>query len=198
MTSKIVYTIVFLMAFLLVTISIIIMNDHYTNIFAFDFRPAAEIDSKQKKNNIPKGPEDLKTLISDMKDELLDSIKNLKQPPRIDTIFTESKKDPGVIDSIKKITSKVEIIEKELIAKNNEILNLRSVKKANQDSAYVKWKRDMVKIYESMDSKAAARIIQNLEDSQAKDILFSMKKKKAAEIIMKLNPETASRITRME
>lgn len=198
MANKLVYIIVFTIAFLFVTVSIILVNEQFTNIFEFDFTSVQEKPKIVKKTKT-EITQDLKTYITnELKGELLDSIYAIGGTPRVDTVVADVRKDPTFADSIKKISSKIETIEKELIAKNNEILNLTSVKKANKDSAYVKWKTDIVKIYESMDSKAAARIIQNLEDNLAKDILFSMKKKKAAEIIMKLNPETASRLTRME
>lgn len=198
MANKIVYLIVFLIAFLFVTVSIILLNERYTNIFEFDFSVTDKkpVIVKKTKTDIT---QDLKTYITDeLKGELLDSIYAIGGKPRVDTVYADVRKDPVFADSIKKINTKIQIIEQELISKNTEIQDLKALKKANRDSAYVKWKADMVKIYESMDSKAAARIIQNLEENLAKDILFSMKKKKAAEIIMKLNPETASRLTRME
>lgn len=194
MKAKLIYSGVFVAAFILVTIGIIFLNERYNNIFEFDFT-ITEIRAEEKASQ--SDSTDLKDFIASIKEELLDSIQTMTGRSRVDTVFTEVVKDQAIADSIVRVKSKIEMIERELIAKNNEILNLKSVKDAAKDSAYVKWKRDMVKIYESMDAKAAARIIQNLEDNLAKDILFSMKKKKAAEIIMKLNPETASRLTRM-
>lgn len=199
MTTKIIYTVVFAATFLLVTLAVIMLNDQYVNMFAFDFSPVPEIKNIVSNSPAQGNTSDLKKYIAQIKDELLDSMKTIGGKSRVDTVFTEKiKKDPTLVDSIKNIKNKMVTIEKELLAKNTEIQNLKSLKKANQDSAYVKWKKDMIKIYESMDSKAAAKIIQNMEANLAKDILFSMKKKKAAEIIMKLNPETASRLTRME
>jgi Mg/Co/Ni transporter MgtE len=64
------------------------------------------------------------------------------------------------------------------------------------DSSYLIWMKQTAKLYESMDPKKAAKIIQSYSDNIARDIIYSMKQKNAAEILSELNPDTANRITR--
>ena len=45
-----------------------------------------------------------------------------------------------------------------------------------------------------MDSKKAAKLIQNYSDNVSRDIIYTMKKKKAAEVLNAMNVETASKI----
>jgi len=66
------------------------------------------------------------------------------------------------------------------------------------DSAYIKWKKETVKLYESMDSKKVAKIFENLSDDVARDLIYSMKKKKAAEILSNVSQELAIRLTRVK
>ncbi|MDP3682477.1 MAG: hypothetical protein Q8S01_00960, partial [Ignavibacteria bacterium] len=66
------------------------------------------------------------------------------------------------------------------------------------DTAYLNWKKQTAALYELMEPKKAAKIIQNFSDNIARDILYTMKKKKAAEILAQLNPETANRITKAQ
>ena len=58
-----------------------------------------------------------------------------------------------------------------------------------KDSVYQIWVRNTVKLYESMDSRKAAKIILGYSDNIARDLLLTMKKKKAADIIAELNPK---------
>jgi len=67
-----------------------------------------------------------------------------------------------------------------------------------KDSTYNSWMKNSIKLYESMDTKKAAKIIQGYSDNIAREILFSMKKKKAAEIISELKPEAATRIMNLQ
>jgi len=74
---------------------------------------------------------------------------------------------------------------KKTLAENN---------KAKQDSSYVEWIKNTVKLYESMETQKAAKIILGYSDNIARDILLKMKKKKAAEILAEFKPEIATRI----
>jgi flagellar motility protein MotE (MotC chaperone) len=47
-----------------------------------------------------------------------------------------------------------------------------------------------------MDSKIVAKLILNLSDDTARDLIYSMKKRKAAEVLSNLSPEIAIRLTR--
>ena len=72
---------------------------------------------------------------------------------------------------------------------------------ADQDlwtQEYNDWIASTVKLYESMDSKQAAKIITNYSDNVARDIIYAMKKKKAAEILSNLNSEQIVKLTRAD
>ena len=66
--------------------------------------------------------------------------------------------------------------------------------KSKKDTVYTNWIKQTVKLYESMDSRKAAKVIQGYSDNIARDILLKMKKKKAAEILAELKPEVVTRI----
>ena len=71
-----------------------------------------------------------------------------------------------------------------------------SASKAKAEAEYNDWVKNTAGLYDLMDSKKAAKIIQKLSDNEARDILYAMKKKKAAEILAELSPEVATRFTR--
>ncbi|MGE5497902.1 MAG: hypothetical protein ACM3Q2_07525, partial [Syntrophothermus sp.] len=69
-----------------------------------------------------------------------------------------------------------------------------------KDSAYTKWKKDIVKTYDKMDPRAVAKIIMKMNDNYARDILFTLKDKKRAQIIQIIldsDPEVASKLTKV-
>jgi flagellar motility protein MotE (MotC chaperone) len=90
--------------------------------------------------------------------------------------------------------------KKKEIEKNNQLLtdSLKLIAEnklnAKKDSVYQIWVRKTVKLYESMDSRKAAKIILGYSDNIARDLLLTMKKKKAADIIAEFKPEVATRI----
>lgn len=203
MKSRIIYIAVFLAAFILTTAVIIYMNNQYKNIFKFDFTSSPVDSEKIEKPQTAMGSmnaaniNELRDYIkNEFRKDLLDSIRSYRNEVKHDTI--KIVKDAGLSDSLIRVQSKMNELKSNLANKEQEVKNFKNIVQVKNDSAYVKWKKEMVKIYESMDSKAAARIIQNLSETMARDILFSMKKKKAAEIITRLNPETATRLTRMQ
>jgi flagellar motility protein MotE (MotC chaperone) len=83
----------------------------------------------------------------------------------------------------------------EPVTGNSEIVSNNSTK---EDTLYTKWMKSTAKLYENMEPKKAAKIIASYSDNMARDIIYTMKKKKAAEVLAELNPEFASRITRMK
>ncbi|GAB6281329.1 MAG: hypothetical protein STSR0008_00680 [Ignavibacterium sp.] len=70
-------------------------------------------------------------------------------------------------------------------------------KSTEKDSAYIKWKKSTVKLYELMDPKKAAKIISQYSDNIARDLIYSMNKKKAAQILQYLDTETVIKLTRI-
>lgn len=195
MKEKIIYGFSFVAAFLIVTLLMIYASSAYRNIFKFDFTP---VDNKSeiKSENLSKASFDNKSILN-LRKELLDSLNALKEKSAYDTL-TMNLKDSTLIDSIQYYLSELKKLKTEKGLLSNQTQVPVTVSKVNEvskkDSAYKIWIKNTVKLYEAMDSKKAAKIIQNYSDNIARDIIFAMKKKKAAEIIAELKPEVANRI----
>lgn len=76
-------------------------------------------------------------------------------------------------------------------------INLEKNKSTEKDTAYIKWKKSTVKLYELMDPQKAAKIISQHSDNIARDLIYSMNKKKAAQILQYLDTETVIKLTRI-
>ena len=198
MKSKIIYTVVFSGTFIMVTIAMILLSANYKNIFVFDFSPLhpAGVVKKPANSNLNNDfnyKEAFSQMTRELKSQLWDSLKTITFSSK-DT--SNSKIGDSVLaDSIKALKA---IIENS--AKNDSLAKslLVSNEKNKPDSTYIKWTKKTAALYEAMDSKKAAKIIQNYSDNMARDILYSMKKKKAAEVLANLNPEAANRIIRLQ
>ncbi len=196
MKSTIIIALSFIVTFVAITGAILIGIEKYENIFAFDFRP------KQKAIVTPKKMDNLQTKVSDnpfkkIAEEIQDSLKqdSLKKKLTLDSL----NKKNDVIEEIKPVTNPQSIVKNSkdtTSKKNNDVVEIQ--KPIVRDSSYNSWKKATVKLYESMDSKRVAKIIQTFSDNVARDLIYSMKKKKAAEILTNLSPETAWRLTKQE
>ncbi len=199
MKEKIIYTLTFTAAFILITAAIIFLNSQYQNIFKFDFTPVDEISEVQINYNAdisdPVNIEEIKNSIADkIKSELLDTLKSAL--PQKDTIKNTAVNDSLIMDSLKALNVEISKIKSRVsVYENKDSAATHPVQ--DEDSTYLRWAKTTAGLYESMDSRKAAKIIQNYSDNTARDILYAMKKKKAAEILAELNPETANRITRV-
>jgi hypothetical protein len=205
--EKMIYGVSFLLVFALVSGTLVFLNNIYNNIFKFDFSPIKIIVAHQDKN-LQQNP-------------AADSLKKDSLNTRIDSLAT--KKDSTLLteekaDSTKKINKKENGTKpksdeaKKGAGKNNQgqpvqtaiaaqnvptppiVQPISTMTKSRRDSTYNKWVKETVKLYESMDSRKAAKVIQGYSDNIARDILFKMKKKKAAEILAELKPEVVTRI----
>lgn len=206
MQAKIIYTVVFLLAFALTTGAMMFLNNKYENIFKFNFAPASQnrsILSQTKKDNSKqsdnkqqpsdnKGNENQNILSNDANADAAN--KNTKAANNSSAGLNpnssaNSKQSP---DNGKQSSA----------AKNNDSKNSSNTaafEKKKLEPAYIKWKKDMVKTYDKMDPKSVAKILIKMNDNYARDILFSFKDKKRAEIIetiLTLSPEAATRLTR--
>jgi flagellar motility protein MotE (MotC chaperone) len=196
--TKITYLVIFLIAFIMTTAGIVFLNQKYENIFKLDFSPRkvtaamTKADSLKAKIDTTKLKEEW---INKVNKEAADSMAAGKGNQNTASIIAERNRQ---LDSLNKIKSQIAQYEAKLKSKESELQKTSAFVKVKQDSAYVKWKKEMVKTYELMDSKMAAKIIQKLNDNLAKDILFSIKKKKRAEILSEFSPETAVRLTRIQ
>jgi flagellar motility protein MotE (MotC chaperone) len=193
MKGKIIYIAVFGGSFLLITFLMILINNDFKNIYAFDFSPAKSIQAPQTHIDQNNYKETFDQMLKDFKSQIMDSIKTVKYVNNDTGKFR--REDSILTDSLNALKSRLEnkialdTIEKpELLAKVN----------AKSDSTYRIWTKKTAALYGAMDSKKAAKIISNYSDNVARDILYSMKKKKAAEVLANLNPEIANRMTRIQ
>ncbi|MGE5352067.1 MAG: MotE family protein [Acidobacteriota bacterium] len=198
MQTKITYLVIFLTAFIMTTGGIVFLNQKYENIFKLDFSPR-KVTAAQTKADSLKAKIDTTKLkeewINKVKKEVIDSMSTAKGHENTEAIIAERNRQ---LDSLNKIKSQIAQYEAKLKSKASELQSTSAFVKVKQDSAYVKWKKEMVKTYEVMDPKMAAKIIAKLNDNLAKDILFSIKNKKRAQIISEFSPETAVRLTRIQ
>lgn len=196
MNGKIIYLVAFILAFAFVTGALIFANTMYKNIFKFDFTSVGEtaqmtegLQNKEQnqtdgKNGTPnEGAKPDSTKIN-----------NSGEP---DSTHTISVKDTNAVAKVQKAIIDQNDVNANTVKKEVETSPLSTVSKqksVNNDSSYQKWIKQTVKLYESMDTKKAAKIIQGYSDNIARDILLTMKKKKAADIIAEFRPEIATRI----
>ena len=201
MKPKLIYGAAFLLAFLLVTGGIFYLNSTYNNIFLMDFSP------KQQISETKSPPKDsLKT-----KNEAVDSSKILQAnnilPDSVAQVDSSKISENQPKDSV--VQEQVAIKEEKAIVKNEPVIKpdssqtkveepvVETTYQDPKDTNYVKWAKKTAGMFEAMDPKKAAKIIERYSDNIARDIIYVMKKKKAAEILAELNPDTASRIARM-
>jgi hypothetical protein len=199
---KIIYGASFLAVFLIVTGSVMYVNTIFKNIFTFDFTAVNQTEVVEAgvpiDENAQLSMKELKSYFdNELKSQILDSLKLLSPSGKTDTIVRSVLMDSTLIDSLT-------TLHKLLSAKTNSIKNIQPtvdikpiVEPVNKkpDSSYTAWVIKTAGLYESMDSKKAAKIIQNYSDNVARDIIYIMKKKKAAEILSELKPDFAMRIT---
>jgi flagellar motility protein MotE (MotC chaperone) len=213
MKAKLVYAIVFGLAFVLVTVGIIFMNSKYNNIFKFDFRPPQPLVVHKAKPAVPKEPkadslqaEQVEEIAEPPAQDLIET--NVAETkPKKDSVVAKTKTTTALYDSLKILKAKVAMLEKENKAAKNKAKSNIDLKEQQRkiDSARVaslgskkleEWAKTTAKLYESMDPKKAAKIIQSYSDNESREILFKMNKKKAAKVLSELDPEIAHRITK--
>jgi len=171
----------------------------YKNIFQFNFASAAIPDSVRTQDTT-------KTLNAAINPAITDSLKTA------DSLIVAALKDSSIADSSTKLQKNVKQSQNNIKQSQNNIKPAQNQAAANNtqdgsqpaventaakpDSSYIIWMKQTAKLYENMDPKKAAKIIESYSDNIARDIIYSMKQKKAADILSELNPDTANRITR--
>lgn len=188
MKSKLIYVLSFVMAFVIVTAAIVYLNSTYQNIFEFDFSPrSVQADSLKQKM-----PIHVKGLDSQSMDSLM-----IAQADSLKPLF------PIESEMISVLKDSIEVLHKLLAS---TIQNHKGITAAldnqqdfggQKDSSYILWLKKTTDLYNAMDAKKAAKIIQNYSDNVARDILYGMKNKNAAAVVAELTPETANRIIRL-
>ncbi len=194
------YAITFIFAFLVVTGTLLHLNNFYSNIWKFDFsvanqEPEQEVFTGVSNVDYNKIEKMIQRQISQ---GLVDTLKNVTGTPRVDTVYTKMVMDNKIIDSL--VTLQKEIAK--TIQQNQELVEkkraLTAVELEAENVKYIEWTKKTAKLYENMDAGRAAKIITKYSDNVARDILYKMKQRKAAEILALLSPEVANRITMVE
>jgi flagellar motility protein MotE (MotC chaperone) len=212
MKEKIVYGIIFGGAFIAVTLAIIYMNSMYNNIFNFDFSPpkmqkTVAVNTAQQTE--PQSEEIQPEVIEEEIPEIPAEEEVIEEK---DTVVVNNKANKSLLDSLNILRNKIAELEKQQITKNkeakaNEIKNTSQKKDsikaiAAEESKMIDskkleaWAKETAKLYEAMDPKKAAKIIQSYSDNESREVIFKMNKKKAAKILAELDPEIANRITK--
>lgn len=205
MKNTIIYSVVFLQAFLLVTGAILFLNSYFADMFHFNFMAAKDLPKK----HVVKMTQLDSAIVKDLKSTLLDSLKAINKQTNMLQYANKTVHDSLIIDSLSKFISEIvkdvkikPTAEKKSAADGKKdsavTASAEKVLAIKPDSSYLAWKKQTAALYELMEPKKAAKIIQNFSDNIARDILYTMKKKKAAEILAQLNPETANRITKAQ
>lgn len=219
---------VFVAAFVVVTVILIFMNSKFNNIFKFDFSAPHAIsinknDSSKVKKDSSAAKQDEGTAADinlpgvsteEIKkpEENKDSVKKEIANVETNSVNEKVKKE---LENKKNSEKKIEPKNTKVDVKTNKEVKVAQVQKppvknvtsnkstntnkntsAKIDSSYIKWTKNTAAIYETMDAKKAAKIIENYSDNIARDIIYAMKKKKAAEILAELSPQVASKITK--
>ncbi len=205
MKEKIIYIVPFVLVFIFISAAIIYLNSSFKNIFKFDFSPITHVSLPRE---AAKTKQETK-VDSTQAPQSQDSTKQNNVQPPIDTVAvanttkSNDAKNENT-DAVKKAETKnpvppsrqKDIVKTEQINKTEpESIPVQTELVANKEKTdYKNWVKQTVKLYESMETKKAAKIIQGYSDNIARDILFTMKKKKAAEILAEFKPEVVNRI----
>lgn len=176
MKSTILYTVIFLLAFVLTSYFIYSYNEKYVNIFEFDFRDAAQV-------------------------AIADSIAAIteEETVKVDSVAVDSslvKWNKELTENYADAKKRLDKTEKELIARENEIKELKNKLQVTKTSKHEEWLNSTVKLYEAMETRKAGELLRTMPEVEARELIYSMKKKKAAEILSNLDTETVKRLTR--
>lgn len=190
MKDKLIVIMVYTLTFAGVTAGIIFLNQKYENIFKFDFRPA------QSHNQINlKAPEYRSALAkyeSEIRKKILDSLIAVNALKTSEEKFVDQ--TPVLRDSLQKVKSKLKAV---LNSRKQDSIQAAQMRLASNKKEYEEWLKKTASLYNSMESAQAAKIIKKYSDNVARDIIYKLKKQKAAEILAMLNPDEATRITKV-
>lgn len=186
MKEKIVYAFIFIFLFVLVSAGMIYFNSKYKNIFAFDFSPRVENEQTQNEKLANDSPK------TENKEQTSDSLKTVEAKTDLKEETNLSTEKQNLEKTNLNVTQAS--VKQETSVEMPFHISATEKTKAKKDSIYNEWIKQTVKLYESMDSKKAAKVIVGYSDNIARDILLKMKKKKAAEILAELKPEVVTRI----
>ncbi|MDR3628212.1 MAG: hypothetical protein P4L45_15320 [Ignavibacteriaceae bacterium] len=186
MKNKVIYIFIFTVAFVFTTGAIVYFNSIYKNIFQFNFTSAYTPDPI-------KAADSTATMNASVKANVPDTVKAADSLSAANVKNSTPSANPvqNVQNIIKPAENKASVTKTQ--AAVQPTVNNTPTK---PDTNYISWMKQTAKLYENMDAKKAAKIIQSYSDNIARDIIYSMKQKKAAEILSEINPDAANRITR--
>ncbi len=172
MKNTIMYILIFTLAFAATTAGLFVLNTKYNDVFSLDFSPPQQeiADSTQlaMADSLAMEPDSL-TILTTLVDSLENEVANLQR----------------------ELSSAKTLIQQ----KDLEIENLKKKMETRKDSAYLAWLKSTRKLYETMSSSQAAKLLASISDNEARDLLYSMNKKKAAEILSNLSTEKIKKLT---
>ncbi len=202
MKNTIIYSAVFITAFIFVTLGIYLFTTLFNNFFRFDFSPPQE-QMVTETNEIFDLDPSLIEANAVLRNELLTEIISALNERENNQIVLVTEEFKNQITQLEESFSEQLNEKSEQLAEINETIQMRetdivSEKETKDDETYSNWLKSTVKMYEAMDSKKAAKIIQKYSDNVAKDILYAMNRKKAAQIMSELNPETVIKLTKIK
>jgi len=187
MAQKLTYFMVFLITFIGVTGTVYYLNQKYTNIFTGDFTPAPN----------PK-------VVNMELSSKVDSLNTYFRITKIDTFYiyqdtTLIRRLSNAQEEIQKLKNEISNLDKIISEKDAAILKQTETAVAEDNSTREEWLTSTVKLYETMDARRAAALIEKIIETTsvdlAKEIIYKMKRKKAGEILSQLSPEKATIIT---
>ncbi|MFD1777895.1 MotE family protein [Fredinandcohnia salidurans] len=136
--------------------------------------------------------------------------------PAISSLISDEKKEQNpeedeiviadLESEIQEKETEITQLENELVTKSDEIETLENeinnlsdelVKLQEERLAKSKSLNELTKMYELMSPKNAARIIPNLKEDEAREILSSIDTEKLAAIFEKMSPEDAAKFTQL-
>ncbi|MBK8945016.1 MAG: hypothetical protein IPM32_07040 [Ignavibacteriae bacterium] len=182
MKNIIIYSVLFISAFIGTTIGIYTFNNKYVDLFKFDFRDKAAFEKALQ--------DSLATLHADSL-AVSDSV-HLSNSDSLKHLSNSNNNSDSEIDSTKIL------YEQKLAEKDKEIENLKNKMNEKSGGKYQDWLKKTIKLYEAMEANKAAEYIKSMPEDEARDIIYSMKQKKAAEILSNLENETVQRLTRAQ
>ncbi len=181
MKNTIIYSVLFISAFIGTTFGIYTFNNKYVDMFKFDLRDKAAFE-KALQDSLAALHADSLTVSDSLNITNADSIMHLSH---------------GDSSTVKIDSSKIKF-EQKLAEKDKEIESLKNRMNEKSGGKYQDWLKKTIKLYEAMEANKAAEYIKSLPEDEARDIIYSMKQKKAAEILSNLENETVQRLTRAQ
>ncbi len=209
MKAKLTYLVVFLVAVALTMTVFIVFNQEVNDIFNLKPAKAENAEKETPKDfriNLTRdGNEKIKQFIEYKSGRTDEYPPRVMFPDKRDTIIQTVYKDSVLLAKYNQLKTEMADMksmylfrENEITLKNDEIKKLESRLNLGKDSVYTFWKKNTVKMFESMDSQKAAEVLATFSEDMARELLYSMKKKKAAEILSLMNAEKVLTLTKAE